>query len=315
MSSRARPERGARRHLGLGQPARRRPARRALRRRARRSGTARRPGSTAPPTPCATATSSASRARAAALAVVGDDPSCKSSTIPSASEPLLASLHMPVFFPGSVQEVLDLGLHALACSRASGLWVGFKIVTNVADARRAPRPWRPTASSRSCRRSMWDGRPYEHVPNAQPARARVARDGAHAARPAHRARARLRARERRQPHRGRPRRLARHRRARQGLLRPRARAARPRPRRPARSSAPASASSSSAWSRRSSPRSRASSRRGLDEILVAEEKGPFVETLLKEALYGTANAPRVARQARRAGRAAPRRASSTSTPT
>ena len=69
-----------------------------------------------------------------ALAIVGDDPSCKSSTIPSASESLLASFHMPVFFPGNVQEVLDLGLHAFACSRASGLWSGFKIVTNVADA-------------------------------------------------------------------------------------------------------------------------------------------------------------------------------------
>jgi indolepyruvate ferredoxin oxidoreductase len=68
------------------------------------------------------------------LAVVGDDPSCKSSTIPSASESMLASLHMPVFFPGNVQEVIDLGLHAYACSRASGLWAGFKIVTSVADA-------------------------------------------------------------------------------------------------------------------------------------------------------------------------------------
>ena len=46
------------------------------------------------------------------LAVVGDDPSCKSSTIPSASESLLAALLMPVFYPGSVQEVVDLGLHA-----------------------------------------------------------------------------------------------------------------------------------------------------------------------------------------------------------
>jgi indolepyruvate ferredoxin oxidoreductase len=68
------------------------------------------------------------------LAVVGDDPSCKSSTIPSASESMLASLHMPVFFPGNVQEVVDLGLHAYACSRASGLWAGFKIITSVADA-------------------------------------------------------------------------------------------------------------------------------------------------------------------------------------
>ena len=59
-----------------------------------------------------------------ALAVVGDDPSCKSSTIPSASESLLASLHMPVFAPADVQDVLDLGLHAYACSRASGLWCG-----------------------------------------------------------------------------------------------------------------------------------------------------------------------------------------------
>ena len=33
--------------------------------------------------------------------------------------------------------------------------------------------------------------------------------------------------------------------------------------------------------------------RGLDEVLVAEEKGPFVETLLKDALYGTADAPRI----------------------
>ncbi len=99
-----------------------------------------------------------------ALAVVGDDPGCKSSTIPSASESLLASLGMPVFYPGSVQDVLDLGLHALACSRASGLWSGFKIVTSVADAvgtaAVAPdrvMPVMPTVE--------WNGRPYEHVPN------------------------------------------------------------------------------------------------------------------------------------------------------
>src|SRR3954468_12004188 len=69
-----------------------------------------------------------------AMAVVGDDPSCKSSTVPSASESALASLHMPTFYPGDAGEVIDLGLHAYACSRASGLWAGFKIVTSVADA-------------------------------------------------------------------------------------------------------------------------------------------------------------------------------------
>jgi indolepyruvate ferredoxin oxidoreductase len=68
------------------------------------------------------------------LALCGDDPACKSSTIPSASEALLAALQVPVLAPGSVQELLDLGRHAIACSRASGLWAALKVVTAVADS-------------------------------------------------------------------------------------------------------------------------------------------------------------------------------------
>jgi TPP-dependent indolepyruvate ferredoxin oxidoreductase alpha subunit len=56
------------------------------------------------------------------LALAGDDPACKSSTVPGASEPLLAAMQVPVIAPGNVQEVLDFGRHAIACSRASGLW-------------------------------------------------------------------------------------------------------------------------------------------------------------------------------------------------
>ena len=67
------------------------------------------------------------------LAVAGDDPSCKSSTIPSHSEVALYDALMPILYPGSVQEILDLGLLGFALSRFSGLWVGFKIVTDVAD--------------------------------------------------------------------------------------------------------------------------------------------------------------------------------------
>src|SRR6185436_15479872 len=67
------------------------------------------------------------------LAVAGDDPASKSSTVPSASEVALFDAQMPILFPGDVQGVLDLGLKGFALSRYSGLWVGFKLTTNVAD--------------------------------------------------------------------------------------------------------------------------------------------------------------------------------------
>ena len=67
------------------------------------------------------------------LAVVGDDPSCKSSSLASQSEPMLYHVGMPSLYPANVQEILDLGLHGYNMSRLSGLWVGMKIVTNVAD--------------------------------------------------------------------------------------------------------------------------------------------------------------------------------------
>ena len=67
------------------------------------------------------------------LALAGDDPSCKSSTIPSHSEVALYDALMPILYPGSAQEILDMGLLGFALSRFSGLWVGFKIVTDVAD--------------------------------------------------------------------------------------------------------------------------------------------------------------------------------------
>jgi indolepyruvate ferredoxin oxidoreductase len=67
------------------------------------------------------------------LAIAGDDPSCKSSSLCSQSEPMLMHVGIPSLFPGNVQEILDLGLHGYMMSRLSGLWVGMKIVTNVAD--------------------------------------------------------------------------------------------------------------------------------------------------------------------------------------
>jgi len=69
----------------------------------------------------------------AVLALAGDDPSCKSSTIPSHSEVALYDALMPTFYPGSAQEILELGLLGFALSRFSGLWCGMKIVSDVAD--------------------------------------------------------------------------------------------------------------------------------------------------------------------------------------
>jgi indolepyruvate ferredoxin oxidoreductase len=68
-----------------------------------------------------------------AVAYVGDDPACKSSSLPGASEQLLAALRLPVLCPGNPQEVLDLGRHAVQLSRATSLWTAMKIVTVVAD--------------------------------------------------------------------------------------------------------------------------------------------------------------------------------------
>ena len=68
-----------------------------------------------------------------AVLLVGDDPANKSSTLPSASELTLAALEVPILHPGTVQEIVDLMPHAVALSRASGLWTAMRLVSSVAD--------------------------------------------------------------------------------------------------------------------------------------------------------------------------------------
>ncbi len=68
-----------------------------------------------------------------AIALVGDDPAAKSSTLPTSSDATIYDLHMPLFYPGDVQEVVDLGRHAVTLSRLTGLWTSMKIVAAVAD--------------------------------------------------------------------------------------------------------------------------------------------------------------------------------------
>jgi len=95
---------------------------------------------------------------------VGDDPGCKSSTLPSAAEATLAAMHIPVLYPSTIQEVLDLGRHAVALSRASGLWSAMKIVTSVADSAGVADVG-PDRVVPVLPEVEWNGKPFVHEPN------------------------------------------------------------------------------------------------------------------------------------------------------
>lgn len=87
-----------------------------------------------------------------AVAIVGDDPAAKSSTIPSSSAGVLADMHLPLLYPGDPAEALDLGRHAIALSRLTGLWSALK--TWQTSRTRPPLSiFIQTASRRSCRES------------------------------------------------------------------------------------------------------------------------------------------------------------------
>ncbi len=76
---------------------------------------------------------SGSPGASAAIVLAGDDHTSKSSTIPHQSDFSLMNFAIPVFYPGNAQEVLELGLAAIAASRYSGAWAGLKLVTDVCD--------------------------------------------------------------------------------------------------------------------------------------------------------------------------------------
>jgi indolepyruvate ferredoxin oxidoreductase len=68
------------------------------------------------------------------LVLAGDDHAAKSSTLPHQSDHQFSAAMMPVLYPSSVQEIIDLGLHGWAMSRYSGLWVGFKCVSDTVES-------------------------------------------------------------------------------------------------------------------------------------------------------------------------------------
>jgi len=68
------------------------------------------------------------------IALAGDDHVAKSSTAAHQSDHIFKACGLPVFFPSSAQEILDLGLHAFAMSRFSGVWTSMKTIQEVVES-------------------------------------------------------------------------------------------------------------------------------------------------------------------------------------
>ena len=68
------------------------------------------------------------------IAVAGDDHMSKSSTAAHQSDHIFKACGTPVFFPATVQEILDLGIHAFALSRFSGVWAGMKTIQEIVES-------------------------------------------------------------------------------------------------------------------------------------------------------------------------------------
>jgi len=68
------------------------------------------------------------------LALCGDDPGAKSSSIAHQSEQAMIHAGIPVLNPASVQEYLDFGLLGWAMSRFAGCWVALKCLTDTVDS-------------------------------------------------------------------------------------------------------------------------------------------------------------------------------------
>lgn len=68
------------------------------------------------------------------VALVGDDPACKSSTLPSNSIGALREFQIPVLTPADIEDLINLGLAAWALSRYSGCWVAVTAITAIMDS-------------------------------------------------------------------------------------------------------------------------------------------------------------------------------------
>ena len=68
------------------------------------------------------------------LVVAGDDHGCVSSSMPHQSDVAFLTFMMPNLNPANVAEYLEFGLYGIALSRFSGMWVGFKAISETVES-------------------------------------------------------------------------------------------------------------------------------------------------------------------------------------
>src|ERR1700737_4163916 len=72
--------------------------------------------------------------RGGVLVVAGDDHGCVSSSMPHQSDVAFMAWFMPTLSPSNVAEYLSFGEYGYALSRFSGMWVGFKAVSETVES-------------------------------------------------------------------------------------------------------------------------------------------------------------------------------------
>ncbi|MCZ0738530.1 indolepyruvate ferredoxin oxidoreductase family protein [Phreatobacter sp. AB_2022a] len=68
------------------------------------------------------------------LVVAGDDHGCVSSSMPHQSDVAFMSWFMPTLNPADIGEYLSFGAYGYALSRFSGMWVGFKAISETVES-------------------------------------------------------------------------------------------------------------------------------------------------------------------------------------
>ncbi|MDZ7628012.1 MAG: indolepyruvate ferredoxin oxidoreductase family protein [Parvularculaceae bacterium] len=68
------------------------------------------------------------------LVVAGDDHGCASSSMSHQSDVAFMSWYMPTLNPASIAEYIDFGLYGFALSRFSGMWAGFKGISETVES-------------------------------------------------------------------------------------------------------------------------------------------------------------------------------------